>query len=351
MSVASAPPWPGSRVLLGWWRELAARRPQQLWFGRLLIHRIEALVRVSRARSFDPWQRALLQLVRTRAPCETALEKSFGDLQIDRQVLSRFVGELSEAGLIQVNGTGAWRLTDAGQHVLQTGKLHIPSEVRQTFYFVDHAEARRPAQFLSLRSPRQTPADPATGAIESLFDVSHLQACIDQSPQWKIERHFPAEIEALLLPRAGDSDEANWRRVILDSLEQRTLAFARTAGSSGDPIELGFPVRTEGWVLEAEPALTLAKGGEDALPDLLEEPPPEAWRQAWQSWCQPRNLPPAEVDACRLERCDHRLLVRAPHRLIERLRAARSDAIKQESWLLAGSGRIRPAAQIELQLL
>jgi len=40
--------------------------------------------------------------------------------------------------------------------------------------------------------------------------------------------------------------------------------------------------------------------------------------------------------------------VRAPHRLIERLRAARSDAIKQEAWLLAGAGRTRTAAQLEL---
>jgi hypothetical protein len=54
------------------------------------------------------------------------------------------------------------------------------------------------------------------------------------------------------------------------------------------------------------------------------------------------------VEACRLERVDHRLLVHAPPRLIERLRAARSDAMKQEAWLLAGVGRIRSAAQIDL---
>jgi hypothetical protein len=52
-----------------------------------------------------------------------------------------------------------------------------------------------------------------------------------------------------------------------------------------------------------------------------------------------------------LERIDHRLLVYAPPRLIDRLRAARSDAVKQEAWLLAGEGRTRTAAQIELHPL
>jgi hypothetical protein len=37
--------------------------------------------------------------------------------------------------------------------------------------------------------------------------------------------------------------------------------------------------------------------------------------------------------------------------LIERLRAARSDAVKHEAWLLAGDGRTRLAAQLELHPL
>jgi hypothetical protein len=42
------------------------------------------------------------------------------------------------------------------------------------------------------------------------------------------------------------------------------------------------------------------------------------------------------------------LRVLAPGRLIDRLRAARSDALKNEAWLLAGTGRLRAAAVIEL---
>jgi hypothetical protein len=33
---------------------------------------------------------------------------------------------------------------------------------------------------------------------------------------------------------------------------------------------------------------------------------------------------------------------------VERLRAARSDAVKGEAWLLAGTGSVRTAALVEL---
>src|SRR5262249_37650842 len=148
--------------------------------------------------------------------------------------------------------------------------------------------------------------------------------------------------------RSGEPPSTNWQRVVLDSLETLALVLIRTATSAGEPVVLGFGVRSEGWALEPEPILTLAEGREEVLPDLAEELPPAAWRQAWQVWCQPRSLPPADVEACRLERVDHRLLVHAPSRLIDRLRAARSDAVKQEAWLLAGDGRTRPAALIDL---
>ena len=70
--------------------------------------------------------------------------------------------------------------------------------------------------------------------------------------------------------------------------------------------------------------------------------------QAWRAWCQPRNLPQAECDACRLERQDYRLRVEAGKPLIERLRAARSDALKGEAWLLAGESRLRAAALVDI---
>jgi hypothetical protein len=88
--------------------------------------------------------------------------------------------------------------------------------------------------------------------------------------------------------------------------------------------------------------------GADFAQSLLVPLPVEDWRLAWQGWCQQRSLPAAEVETCRFEPVDHRLVVRVPTRLMERLRQGRSEATRGDAWLLAGSGRVRHAAQIEL---
>lgn len=353
MSAASAAPWPGSRVLLGWWRELFDRRPQQLWFSRLLLHRVEASVRVMRTRSLDAWQRALLRILSTRVPCAGGSEQHLADLQMDRQVLTRFVRELTDAGLLHRNGADRWDLSSMGRHVLDTGSIPIPSEERRTLYFVDNSPLNRPPHFLELRRPPPpVTAGSLPAPMNARFDVANLEQCLHQSAEWKTRYRFPRDIDAVLLPRADVSEAPNWQRVVLDSVGPLLLVLLRTASASaGEPTVLGFAVRAEGWVLETEPILTLAEGWEDVLPDLAAEPSPEAWRQAWQTWCQPRGLPRAEIESCRLERSGHRLLVYAPTQLIERLRTARSDAIKHEAWLLADDGRTRSAAQIDLQPL
>jgi hypothetical protein len=339
MNAASTSSWPGSRVLLGWWRELLGRQPRQLWFGRLLVHRVEAPFRVVRTRSLDLWQHALLHLLGTRVPHSSDPESSLADLHVDRQVLAQFLRELTSAGLLHQNGSGLWDLTDSGRRAVESGSLAVRSEERRTLFFVDNAALGRPPHFLPLRRPLAPAAfAPSPETASARFEVASLEACIRQNPEWKTRHHFPADVESVLPPAT------DWRRVVFDSPEPLALVFIRTA----EPRVLGFLIRAEGWTLEPEPILALAEGWEEVLPDLAVEPAPEAWRQAWQAWCQPRSLPPAEVEACRLERADHRLVVHAPPRLIERLRTARSDAMKQEAWLLAGVGRIRSAAQIDL---
>jgi|GEM_PF-2024625 len=372
MSAAFVLSWPGSRVLLGWWRELAHRRPQQLRFSHLLIHRVEALVRVRKFHPLDRWQRALLHLAGTRVPCSGELLGSLTDLQMDPQLLGQFVRELTGSGLLYQNGAGLWQITPAGCHALQTGAMSTIIEERRMFTFVDNSALGRPPHFLPLsgehprsgRRPRsgehlppeqrQSQRADALCSEDRPFEIASLEACLRQTLEWKKRFRFPTDVEALLLPQfhagaasVGSVDwGANWRRVLLDVVEQRPFVFIQTASRL-----LGFAVHPEDWTLGSEPLLTLADGWEEALPDLAAEPSPPMWRQAWQSWAQPRSLPSTEVEACQLERVDHRLLVHAPPRLIDRLRAARSDAVKQEAWLLAGEGRTRTAAQIELHPL
>lgn len=349
MSVASAPSWPGSRVLLGWWRELAGHHPRQLQVSRLLLHRVEALVRVNRSCPLDRWQRALLHLAHTRLPCNGELISSFADLQIDLPFLGQLVRELTHTGLVYRNGSGLWQMSPAGRAALETGALSVATEERRSFLFVDHSPLGRPPHFLPLAlGPARLAGPTPPEAASCSFEVGSLEACIRERPEWKARYRFPMDVEAVLPPRPDDSSAANRRRVILDTVEVVPLLFIHAAPASGGPLTLGFVVKPEGWTLDPEPVLTLGVGCEDALPDVFAEPGAENWRQAWQAWTHPRSLPPTEVEACRLERADHRLLVHAPPRLIERLRAARSDAVKQEAWLLAGEGRTRTAAQIEL---
>ena len=56
----------------------------------------------------------------------------------------------------------------------------------------------------------------------------------------------------------------------------------------------------------------------------------------------------ADVDACTLEPVGQQLRVRVPVKLAERLRTARGEPLKNDSWLLAGTGRFRTAAQLEV---
>lgn len=352
MSAAFVQSWPGSRVLLGWWRELAGRGPQQLRLSRLLVHRVEALVLARRPLPLDRWQRALLGLAGAHIPQGGELLKSLTNLQMDVQVLGQLVRELAQSGLLHRNGAGLWQMTPAGHHALETGTAPLAAEERRTFAFVDNSAMGRPPHFLPLELGPVRLAEPASPETAGCsFEAAFLEACIRQTPEWKARFRFPTDVESLLPPRPDESPAANWRRVVLDTVEHRLFVFIHAAKTSAAPRLLGFSVRPEGWALEPEPLLALADGWEEALPDLAADPSLEMWRQAWQTWSHPRSLPPAEVAACRLERADHRLLVYAPPRLIDRLRAARSDAIKQEAWLLAGEGRTRTAAQIELHPL
>jgi hypothetical protein len=271
---------------------------------------------------------------------------------MDVPFLGQLVRELTDAGLLQRNGSGLWQMTPMGRHALETGTAAVAAEDRRTFVFVDHSSPAQPPHFLPLQRPLpRLGSVPSPEAAGCSFEAARLEACIRQTPEWKARYHFPKDVEELLPPRSGESAAVNRRRVILDTVEIRPLVFIETFTGAGAPVTLGFAVRVEDWTLEPAPVLVLVDDCEDTLADLFAEPVPEQWRQAWQAWTHPRGLPPAEVEACRLERVEHRLLVHAPPRLIERLRVARSDAVKQEAWLLAGEGRTRTAAQIELRPL
>lgn len=346
-SPAPAPAFPGGRSLAGWWRQLAPASPDRLWVGHFLLHRIEALVRVVHVRRLDAFETSLLRAVYlTPAASVASLAAS---LHLDAPIVFRLLGELQTEELVRA-ALGAWHLTESGSAALERGEHPQSEEQRRRFHFIEPWEpggrrADRPPHFLALADVAVAPWPVAEGWD---FDPAGLEACLQRPAEWKERFGFPSDVQELL---TGES--AGWRRVIVDRREHFVTVFALApAGPAPGATErhlLGFSVRPEGWVLESErPAFVLRSGWQEVFPDLAHEPPLDAWRQAWRSWCQPRSIPPGESEACRLERHGHCLRVHAPRRLVDRLRTARSDALKGEAWLLAGVGSTRAAVVVEL---
>jgi hypothetical protein len=86
----------------------------------------------------------------------------------------------------------------------------------------------------------------------------------------------------------------------------------------------------------------------EPFPELARDPPIEAWLEAWLGWCQPRGLPAAEAASCDLETQGIRLRVMVPPGLLGRLQTSHGEALRGKAWLLAGAGRTRAAAQLEI---
>jgi hypothetical protein len=345
MTAAPALAFPGGRTLAGWWKQLAAFRPRALWVGHLLLHRVEALVTVHKPVRVD----ALPLFVLRAAAAGASVEELDERLHLGRPLVRQVLHQLKSENLLNPDLAGCCSLTPLGRQALEQGHYPRTSRERRSFSFVQSERPGQAPQFLNLLNhPGVVPWQ----AVESWrFDVGRLTACVRQPPAWKQRHGFPLDVEAVL---TADTPEAAgaippWQRVILDRPERLPAAVALAQTAGGEERLLGFAVQQEGWGLQTrDPVFSLNGDWPETFPDLAARPSADVWRQAWRGWAQPRNLPPAEVEECVLEGQDHRLRVAAPARLVDRLRAARSDVLKGEAWLLAGDGCMRLAAQIQL---
>jgi hypothetical protein len=339
---------PAGRTLAGWWRQLAPWQPRGVWVGQLLLHRVEALTRLNRNCPLDPFTRLVLHALTLEA--ETTPRRLEGRLHLGPQVVLQVLRQLERAGLARA-AADSWAATDLGRRAQEQGTFPRPAEERRTFAFVEGEGSAVAAHFLNLAAAAGgTAYTPGEGWR---FDGGLLAECIRRPAEWKQRHGFPADVEEFLhlngpVPEGTPPPEM-WQRVVVDRPERFPTVLVRTGAEPAAERLLGFAVRTEGWLLQAgKPAFELAADWSEVFPDLAHEPPADAWRQAWRGWCQPRSLPAAEVVACTLMLHDCQLRVGAPARLVERLRAARSDIFRGEAWVLAGSGRLRRAAVLEL---
>jgi hypothetical protein len=379
MTGAASLAFPGGRKLAGWWRQLAAYEPLGLWVGHLLLHHVEAAVRVSQPRRLDPLNLFLLRALALPgppvqdqpAPPEAVLDRLNSWLHVGRQVLRQALRELEAEGLAGADEPGRWTPTALGRQALEHQEYPRARYERRAFHFLDRRAAGEKAEslphFLDVRNFTGIPWPAAEGAA---FDVRTLQACVHQPAEWKQQHGFPLDVQEILAVDLGEretgSDSAgekikaadisnptpsalpSWQRVIVDRPEHILAVLVLARSPSGQQI-VGLAVRQDGWVLQtATPLFTLSTNWTEVFPELAAEPPLEVWRQAWRAWCEPRAVPAAEINACRVESHGERLRVTGPPGLVERLRTARSDVFKGETWLLAGDGPVRAAAQVEL---
>jgi hypothetical protein len=327
---AALPAFPGSRVLAGWWRQLAFLRPRLLWVAHLDFHRLEALVRTRQRRPLGRVDSLVLRaLAHNVAFTLEGLDQKFG---LGRQLLARVLRELEVNGLIRQDAAGRWSAAGGASEALAAGDFALVGQERRSFCFLDD---EAPPRFIDLHGglskPRAADAAPSVGGA--------LAECLARPAEWKRRHHFPIDVAELVV------EAAEWEQVIVVHPESLLTAIVVT---SGDSRLVGFAVRPEDWKLHvAEVAFTLEADWQETFP-CLSEPSAEEWLRSWLNWCRPRNLARGEAETCRLERHDWRLRVSAGPALIQRLRAARSESLKGDAWVLAGQGPQRLAAQIEI---
>jgi hypothetical protein len=368
MTVASTLAFPSSRALAGWWRQLTPHKPEAVWVGHLSLHRVEALVELVHQRRPDSFTLLVLQALaleraasgdRAATPSPDELLARLDErFHLGRSLLRQVVRSVQAEGLVE----GGCALTPLGEQALTQGEYPWTTRERRGFHFVeprsracassrpvaqaregeDSGEAALP-HFLDLNSHSSVPRPVAE---EWQFDLGALRACLERPTEWKERYGFPQEVRAIL--NAVSEPVPPWQQVIVDRPERLLAVMVPVTGAEGRKL-LGFSVKQEGWLLQTgDPVFAIRDKWDELFPELSNPPAAPVWREVWRAWCQPRGVPMSETEACTVELQGARLLVRAPAKLIERLRADRSDAVKGEAWVLAGDGPIRAAALLEL---
>ncbi len=334
MTAAVAMTLPGSRALPGWWRDLGEFSPRRFWFAHLILHRLEALVEVDSPLPLTTLALGLLEVIsqQQKPVCRASLVQQLG---LDSRLADTLLALLEQQGYLTPTQQDQFgEITQTGHEVLQRG-LKTLRTTRCEFCFAD----ARPPVFLPLASTVSMPLPSPSGWR---FDLSVLEDCIKQSDNWKHQHGFPREVKRLLWSR-DTLGEQTWNTVPLDRPEQALLVLVESEREE----LLGFRIRPDNWTLIREPILQIPFT-EELITCLAGVIGLAEWQQAWQAWCQQRSFPSSDVEACQLDPTGVQLLVTPPPRLLERLRQSRSEALRGETWLLAGSGRVRPVAQVVL---
>ena len=117
-------------------------------------------------------------------------------------------------------------MTSLGRQALAGGEFSRAAHERRRFSFLQSDHPGHPPRFVSLKTLLFRPAGEGWK-----FNVSDLEACFRQTPEWKELHGFPLDVE-----EPGEASE--WQRVIVDDPEFLLAALVvalRRMGLTGWP--------------------------------------------------------------------------------------------------------------------
>lgn len=357
------PATPGSRTLAAWWRQLAPWQPRSLHVGLLLVHRLEALVRVRRAERLDNLASLVLHasaeeiraVSGASVTTETLRARLYSRLPGGARLLARALRDAVEQHLLACDAGGVCSLTALGEAALIDGEFPRFDQRRRAFYFLEGGLPEQTPLFIDLAPHAATPW---TARETWPFEVGVLRDCVTRPGDWKQRHGFPLDVAEILTnpgaeppnnPRAGLASEL-WRRVVLHRPEQLLAVLCRGVSPMGHEAILGFKLESEGWMLRSQtPVFRLAVDNQETVASALGDNTIESWRSSWLHWCRSRGLSREDAELCALSKRDHLLIVHPPRRLLDRLTFSRGEMLKGDAWLLAGDGLVKEAALLQVE--
>src|SRR5438309_8145082 len=99
--------FPSNRTLADWWKHLAPLQPRALWVAHLLLHRVEAMVKLQKPTAIDAFAQHVLKALAIAEPA-SALEAS---LPARRPLFFQVLRKLRAEDLVSCSATGCWSVT------------------------------------------------------------------------------------------------------------------------------------------------------------------------------------------------------------------------------------------------
>jgi hypothetical protein len=164
-----------------------------------------------------------------------------------------------------------------------------------------------------------------------LFPREVLAGCLEKDETWKRAQGFPTDVLGIA-PGAGP-------------LIDRAETLSAVCFDEGPWAVLPFDPRTWRLTPGADWRIGMDQEAARGLRMVATIPTAAAWQQVWTDWARQRGLSEPEVWNCQATAEAHRLLVRPPTALAERVRRL---PVEEEGYVLIGEQWLRRAARIQI---